>query len=1043
MRQAGLLCLLAPFALLGGSLLSATAATSAEPEPKVDYNRDVRPILSDNCYLCHGPDSGTRLTDWRLDLKESALGETDSGEVAIEPGKSDASELARRIRSTNKYERMPPPRSKKELSQEQIATLVRWIDQGAPWEGHWSFVAPKRPTPPEVADEGFVHNPIDRFVLARLRQEGLSPSPASDKTTLIRRVTFDLTGLPPTLDEVDAFLADESPQAYEKLVDRLLDSPARAEHMARYWLDSARYADTHGLHLDNLRSMWLYRDWVIDAFAENKRFDQFTIEQLAGDLLPDATPSQHVASGFNRAHVTTSEGGSIAEEYVVRYAVDRTETMGKVWMGLTVGCAVCHDHKFDPISQKEFYQLYAYFNNTAENPMDGNQPYQKSVDMKVPTSEQTAQFAEFDRTLVEIRERIRTEVAKVEYEDPGAESEPSEPARREVVWIDDALPKGAKPAADAGTAWQFVEAPEHPVHSGKRAVVRTAEELTQNYFTEADPGLTVGEGDVLFTHVYLDPDNPPLEIMLQFNDGTWEHRAYWGEDRIDWGTADTASRRAAGALPEHGKWVRLEIEAAKVGLSAGAVVRGWAFTQFGGTVYWDSAGIVTHVPQGPPQNESLIVWERAQRAAKAAKLPEPVRKAILVEPETRDDAQRQQIRDHFIEHVYAKSREQFAGLHGEIAAVEKQKADLDKQIPWTLVTRERPERRMAHFLNRGAYDKPGDEVQRNVPAVLPPLPEDAPDNRLGLARWLVDPGHPLTARVAVNRLWQQHFGTGLVKTSGDFGSQGEWPSHPKLLDWLAAEFIDSGWNVRHMQRLMVTSATYRQSSRVSPAAAARDPENRMLARGSRYRLDAEMVRDNALATSGLLVQKLGGPSVKPYQPDGLWFAVAYTSSNTARFKQDQGDALYRRSLYTFWKRTSPPPTMLLLDAPSRETCVVHRARTNTPLAALALMNDVQFFEAARKLAERMMLEGGSTVKERAAYGFRLATARRAGDFEIGVLLRQFETHLAEFRQDAEAAAKVVAAGESPRDESLDVAELAAWTMVANLILNLDETLTKG
>ncbi len=878
MRHPGFVVFLS---LLSGPLMSAIAADTSEEQPEVDYSRDVRPIFSDNCYVCHGPDPGRRMTEWRLDIKESALGELDSGEMAIVPGKREESELYLRIRSENKFERMPQAKSGKRLSEEQIELIARWIDQGAPWEEHWAFKKPERPTPVGLMDDAFIRNPIDCFVLARLQQEAIAPSALADKATLIRRVTLDLTGLPPAPAEIDAFLADESSDAYEKLVDRLLDSPRRAEHMTRYWLDAARYGDTHGLHLDNLRSMWPYRDWVIKAFEQNMPFDQFTIEQLAGDLLPEATPSQRVASGFNRAHVTTSEGGSISEEYVVRYAVDRTETMGKVWMGLTVGCAVCHDHKFDPISQKEFYQLYAYFNNTAENPMDGNKPYQKSVDLRLPSDEQTSQLEKYDGELSAIRERIRTELTKIEYQDPASE------------------------AVDS-----------------------------------------------------------------------------------------------------------------------------------------DKEGAAQQMPQSPPPEESLIVWERDQRKAKAAKLPEPVRKAILTEPDQRDDAQQRQIRDYFMEHVHAKTRDRFAELRKQIATVEKQRAEVEKQVPWALVTRERSEQRPAHLLKRGEYDKPGEQVQRNVPAVLPPLPKDAPNNRLGLARWLVDPSHPLTARVAVNRLWQQHFGTGLVKTSENFGAQGEWPSHPKLLDWLATEFIRSGWDVRHVQRLIVTSGTYRQSSRISAEAVARDPRNRLLGRGPRFRMDAEMVRDNALAISGLLVEKLGGPSVKPYQPDGLWNAVAYTTSNTARFTQDHGEALYRRSLYTFHKRTSPPPTMLLLDAPSRETCVVNRARTNTPLAALALMNDVQMFEAARKLAERMMLQGDRTPQERVAYGFRLATARHADEAEIGLLVRQYETHLAEFRQDQESATQIVAVGESPRDPSLDVGELAAWTMVANLILNLDETLTK-
>ena len=1014
---------------------------AAEPAARrIDFNRDIRPILSNNCYVCHGFDEGTRQADLRLDIRDGATAELPSGETAIVPGKRDESAAYWRITSDDEFEMMPPADSDKELTPEQIELLTRWIDQGAEYTPHWAFIPPKR-TEPTATDPGaWARNPIDRFVLAGLQRNGLEPSSEADKETLIRRVSLDLTGLPPTPAEIDAFLADRSPEAYEKVVDRLIASPHFGEHAARYWLDAARYGDTHGLHLDNQRSIWPYRDWVIGALNRNMPFDRFTIEQLAGDLLPEPTLEQRVATGFNRCNVTTSEGGSIDEEVRVRYAVDRVETTGTVWLGLTVGCAVCHDHKFDPVTQKEFYGLFAYFNSTTDKPMDGNAML-PPPSVRVSTPEYAPKKSALERELADLQNRVAELLAGTEYVDPVSEAVPASTEPADLVWIDDTLPAGAKPEGD--TPWQFVAAPERPVHAGTKSALRKAAGRSQHYFTGANPPLRVGEGDKLFVHVYLDPADPPREIMLQWNDGSWEHRAYWGEDAIDWGQAGTAGRRPIGPLPEAGKWVRLEVDAAPVGLAAGAAVNGWAFTQFDGTVYWDTAGIVTSTPQGGRQFQSQRAWELVERGTPKSNVPEPVRKAIAVEAKDRTPEQAKLVRDYYLEFVHADSRAVFDPLHAERDGIGKRIAELEKSQPSTLVMQEMPAPRDAFVLHRGEYDKPGEKVARGVPAVLPPLPADAPANRLGLARWLVDPAQPLTARVTVNRFWQRYFGTGLVKTSNDFGSQGEWPSHPELLDWLAVEFVESGWDVKAMQRLIVTSATYRQSAAAGPEAYAADPENRLLARGPRFRMDAEVVRDNALAVSGLLVRKIGGPSVKPYQPAGLWRAVGYTSSNTAVFKQDAGEALYRRGLYTFWKRTSPPPTLLLLDAPSRETCSVRRERTNTPLAALALMNDKQFVEAARALAQRMMREGGDSPDGRAAYGFRLATARQPRPEELAVLTDQFNRHLKRFQENGQAAAGLLAVGDSPRDESLDAGQLAAWTLVANLILNLDETVTKN
>ncbi len=1024
-------------AIFAAVLLTGTSCLGVDL-PQIDFARQIRPILSNRCFVCHGPDEATREADLRLDTKEGALGDL-GGYSAVAPGKPDESELLARISEEDPDMRMPPSGTEP-LTKDEIALIRRWIETGATWNDHWAFVKPVRPPLPVVKRGDWVHNPIDRFVLARLESKGLAPNDAADKPTLLRRVTFDLTGLPPTLQEIDAFLADDSADAYEKVVDRLLASPRYGEHAARYWLDAARYGDTHGLHLDNERSMWLYRDWVINALNENKPYDQFTIEQLAGDLLPEPTLDQRIASGFNRCNVTTSEGGAIDEEFLMRYAVDRTETTGTVWLGLTVGCAVCHDHKFDPISQKEFYELYAFFNSTSEKAMDGNALLPAPM-VKVPSSQQAQRQEELKKQIAAVDQEVQAALAKIEYEDPLEEATPESLEPQDYVWIDEALPSGAKPQGDGPNPFQLVSLSGRPAEHGEKVSTRTAQGRSQHFFTEASPPLVIGQGDVLFTHVLLDPDNPPREIMLQWNDGSWEHRAFWGEDAIDWGKADTASRRRIGDLPEPGKWTRLEIPVGKVGLKPGAKVNGWAFTQFDGTVFWDTAGLRTRTPQAGQGYRSQRAWEAA--LGKGESLPKPLQDILAKKPDERDEAQRKQLRDYFLENVFEDARASFQPFHAKRDELKKQTDELDKEIPATLVSQELAEPRPAFVMKRGQYDQPGEPVTRDVPAVLPPFPADAPRNRLGLAQWLVSDDNPLSARVAVNRFWQRYFGVGLVKTSEDFGNQGEQPSHPELLDWLAVEFQQSGWNVKHLQRLIVTSATYRQSSKMTPEQYAADPENRLLTRGPRFRLDAETVRDNALSVSGLLVERVGGPSVKPYQPLGIWKAVGYTTSNTANFKQDHGDALYRRSLYSFWKRTAPPPTLQLLDAPSREICTVRRSRTNTPLAALALLNDVQFFETARALAQRTLAEAGPDVKARASYAFRLATARRPTDDELDILVRQYEAQRAAYAADPEAAKKVLTVGENKPPDGLDPAELAAWTLVANCILNLDETVSKN
>jgi hypothetical protein len=1059
-------------ALLFLFLADAIAATTAADE-RQQFNRDVRTILSNNCYLCHGPDAKHREAGLRLDQAAGATAKLESGQTAIVPGQPDASELLKRITTGDPNTVMPPPESGKSLTKEQVEVLRRWIVEGAEYQGHWAYLPPERFPPPTVKNVAQVFNEIDAFIVARLEAEGLQPLGFADKTTLIRRLTFDLTGLPPTPAEVDAFLADDSAEAYERLVDRLLDSPRFGEHFGRIWLDAARYGDTHGLHLDNERSLWPYREWVINAFNQNKPFDQFTIEQLAGDLIPNATVDQRIASGFNRCNVSTSEGGSINEEVLVRYAVDRTETMATVWMGLTLNCSVCHNHKFDPITQREFYSLYAFFNSIADAAMDGNALLPAPI-LKLPTDEQKAKLADFDRQIAEARQQIGTQLAATKYEDPALKEVPVSALsvlRRETVWIDDDTPSGVQLQGD--TPWKWVTKAEGPVFSGERSSTRTATGLSQHFFTGANPGLKIGEGDVLFAYCYLDPANPPQSIMLQFNDGQWEHRMFWGEDKIPFGAVNTPAKLHGGALPATGQWVRLEVDAASVNLKPGTTINGWAFTQFGGTVHWDKAGILSR-SDVDEVFRSQSAWEVAERERKQSQLPGHIQNLIKLAADQRNADQSKQLRDYYIENVWSDARNVFDPLHQKVDALTKQRTDFDNALPATMVSEDLATPREAFVLTRGAYNKPAEKVDRDVPAIFPRLPEGAPQNRLGLAQWLTSPSHPLTARVIVNRYWQHYFGTGLVKTAEDFGVQGQWPTHPELLDWLATEFVSPGirvsalgvrkeestvelpsanaetrtpnadtpWNIKRMQKLIVMSAAYRRSSKTRPDIQQRDPENLLLARGPRFRLDAEVIRDSALFTSGLLIERKGGKSVKPYQPEGIWEAVAFVGSNTRDFKPDAGEALYRRSLYTFWKRTSPPPSMLTFDAPSRENCTVRRPRTNTPLQSLVLMNDREYIESARRLAERMMLEGGSQPVDRLEWGFRLVTARKPTPQEAIVLQTVFEKQLARYSADTAAAEKLLSVGDAARNTTLSASEHAAYTMAANLLLNLDEAITK-
>ena len=1019
------------FILLCGWALQATAAE------KVQFNRDVRKILAANCFSCHGQDAKKRKAKLRLDEEDGAL-EPRNGVAAIVPGNLAESEMWQRIITDDPDDLMPPPVSKKTLTAEEKDILKRWIQQGAKYEEHWAFIAPKKPAVPKGTA-----NPIDAFLQRRLTKEGFKPAPLAKPETLVRRLHLDLTGLPPTPKEVDAFLTDKSANKLERLIGQLMKRPTYGEHMARYWLDLARYADTHGLHLDNERSMWPYRDWVVRAFNQNIKFDDFTRWQLAGDLLPKPTMDQKIASGFNRCNVTTSEGGSIGAEWVYRYAVDRTSTAVEVWMGLTAGCAVCHDHKFDPLSTKEFYSMYSFFHSAADPAMDGNKKDTPPI-LRVPRPGDKEKLAALEKKIATVEKHISEAAGKVAYVDPAELETPPAPTTNETVWIEDAVPP--KGAAQGNTPWKFVSKPE-PVFSGAKASVREAKGLSQHFFTGANPPLAIEKGTKLFAHVYLDTLNPPKEIMLQFNDGNWEHRAYWGGNKIEWGKDKTVSRRRIGDLPETGKWVRLVVDAAQVGLKPGAKLNGWAFTQYDGKVYWDKAGVASTTDSIKNPALSWKAWKAQPENLRKKDLPDAVWRRLRGKtPDKWTDAEQKEAFLLWIERVYAKPPKALADLKAEKAKLAGEMDAISKNTAITFVMADLPKPRQSYVMIRGQYNRPGEKGSRNVPAFLPPLsakPKDRDYNRLDFANWLVNGKHPLTARVAVNRMWQQFFGTGLVKTSADFGTQGELPSHPELLDWLAVQFVEDGWDMQRLVTRILTSHAYRQSSAVTPKLLEKDPENRLLARGPRYRLDAEVLRDQVLSLSGLLVPTIGGRGVNPYQPPNIWEPVGFASSNTRNYKQGKGDDLYRRSMYTFLKRTAPPPFMSSFDGPNREQSCAARGRSNTPMQALQLMNDVQHVEAARNLAQRILKEGGGNDAARVRWAWRVVTSRQPDSAEQKIISNVLAGHRARFGKDTEAAKKLIAFGESKADPKLAPADLAAWTLVANLLLNLDEVVNKN
>ncbi len=1053
---------LATAAALLAAMLLTPAISAGEPDRShpVDFNFEVRPILSDKCFRCHGPDARERKAGLRLDTKEGAFGESESGLRAIVPGKPDESELVARITSADESERMPPKSLGRTLTAAEIDILKRWVAQGAEWQPHWSFRPPAAAPVPAVKHADWPRNAIDRFVLARLEAEGRSPAPEADRERLIRRVTFDLTGLPPTIAEVDAFLADPRPDAYERLVDRLLNSPRFGERMAVDWLDLARYADTYGYQADRYRDTWPWRDWVVRAFNANLPYDRFVTWQIAGDLLPRPTRDQVLATAFNRHHRQTNEGGSIDEEFRVEYVNDRTSTFATAFLGLTLECARCHSHKYDPISQKEYYSLSAFFASIDEAGL-----YSHFTDA-TPTPTLLLTTPDRERSIADAGEAVRNaeaalprqaESRRADFEKwltSGARSRQPLFTGRIGDYPLDAI-DGGKVAnrADAKKPGQTTENPEvvaGRVGRGLRLSGENNVTLPLGNFDRSDPfsialwlntpdhkdravilhrsmawtdagsrgyQLLIEDGKLSVGLIHFWPGNAigirarePLAI------GRWTHVAiaYDGSSRAS-GLALYVDGRRADCEVVRDRLTKNITGGGNDSLTVGQRFRDRGFRN----------GLV----------DELKVFDRALAPIEVAQIFDgrALSDALALDPGRLSRQQRDELFAYYLANVDPSYRNDLA----KVTALRKAQNALVDPVPEIMVMREMARPRPTFLLKRGAYDAPGERVAPGTPAALPAFAAGWPRNRLGLARWLTDPGHPLTARVAVNRWWQALFGRGIVATPEDFGSQGQLPSHPELLDWLARTFVDDGWDVKRLVRLIVTSSTYRQSSDAAPELLANDPENALLARGPRVRLSAEMLRDGALATGGLLVDTIGGPPVKPYQPAGLW----EEKSGTA-YQRDVGPGSHRRSLYTYWKRTSPPPAMLTFDATTREVCAVKRQATATPLQALVLLNDPQYVEAARALAARAFREGGSTLDDRVTFLFRATTGRRPRAREVTTLETLHRDQLDEFRSGRSDATKLLAVGDAPRDPTIDPAEHAAMTVLAQALLNYDEAVIK-
>ncbi|WP_435017200.1 DUF1553 domain-containing protein [Tundrisphaera sp. TA3] len=1022
------------------------SARAGEVGPVV-FGRDVLPILSDACFHCHGNDPGTRQADLRLDTEEGVLRGESPPVVAGQPGES---ELIARITSRDPLEIMPPPKSNRHLTPEQIDVLRRWVEQGAKWGRHWSFEPPGRPTPPASAG-----HPIDAFIADRLAREGIVPAPEASRETLIRRATLDLTGLPPTLAEIDAFLADDRIDAFERVVDRLLASPRYGERMAVDWLDLARFADTHGYQADRPRPVWAYRDWVIGAFNRNLPFDQFGTWQLAGDLLPDATREQRLATAFNRLHVQNEEGGIVAEEFRVSYVADRVNTLGTAFLGLTLECARCHDHKYDPITQRDYYGLFALFQNIDESGQTTYFTPATPVPALLLTNDATdAKLADLDRQIASKSDEIarhRAASAGACAEWIAHRTEAPGPPRPVASFDLDAIREGkVANAVDAEHSGVLIESPKlvDGAEGRDRAAALSGEDGFRfpgvGHFTCDDafslairvrvPGPTERAVVVHHSKAPIDAGSRGYELLIERDRVAFGLHHMWPGNSMKVITRDpipigawahvVATHDGSGRADGVRIYVDGEsrpLDVIRDGLTRNITYEGGEPDLAIGQRFRDNGfagGLV----------DDFAVFDRGLAPLEVARLSG--RPGLVAELEGSEAAR--------IDEFLAAHSPEAKALADALTGLRKSKSQVIDPTPEIMVMREMDRPRPAFLLQRGAYDAPGDPVEPGTPGALPPFPADQPRNRLGLARWLFDPEHPLTARVVVNRYWRLAFGRGLVESVDNFGSQGATPSHPDLLDWLARDFVASGWDVKRLLRLMVTSDAYRRSSRAEAGARSRDPENLLLSRASARRLSAEMIRDQALSLSGLLAEKIGGPSVRPYQPAGLW----EVAMNGPKYEQSRGDDLHRRSLYTFWKRTVPHPAMVAFDAADRSVCIARRQETNTPMQALVLLNDPQIVEAARGIGQKALREGGREEASRIAWTFRLTLGRPPGPSEMAILTRLVDEQRAGFKGDPVSARRYLAVGELPADPGLDPVELASFAVLAQALLGYDEAVMR-
>ncbi len=1039
---------------------NVVSAEDASLPKVITFSENIEPVLSDNCYHCHGPDTTARKADLRLDRPDLAFAPRKDGQPVIIRGNPSASAMIKRITSKDPNQMMPPPDSRRQLTPQQIALLTRWVKEGAVYQEHWSFTAPIRPQVPDVAQKDWPKNPIDHFVLAKLEQNGLAPEAPADKRALIRRVSLDLIGLPPTPEEVENFVKDDAPNAYEKVVDRLLANPHYGEHEATYWLDGARYADTHGLHFDDYRSIWPYRDWVINALNNNERFDQFTVEQLAGDLLPNATIEQKTATGFIRCGVSTNEGGSIADEVLASYAKDNVETVSTVFTGLTMGCCACHDHKFDPITQKEFYQFSAFFRNTTQKALDGNvedTPPSIRIVAKADLPRWDALPGEMTATQKELDDRTKLAKKEVaELRKSVAADTKFKPISTDKLDLRLLLNEGHDASVASSTAvnfqitgnlkWMAGLFGSAPVFAGENyaqlgnvgdfdasdsfsfgAWVRFTGKPNGALLARVDADnnlrgweLAFRDGKVVAELNNFVPNNA-LKVVTEkpLVPGAWQHVFV---------TYDGKSKAAGVKIYVNAMPVPTKSETN----SLTETIRTAAQLQLGRST-GDEAGLKDFSAQ------DVRIYHRAlsMNEVKILAGDEAAHAILTAVPGEWSSEQQKIVLNYYLQ----KFDPAFAAAEKKLAGLKAEQEEIRKRSPATLVEDEKPDAPFAYVLKRGQYDQPGEKVAAGTPSVLPPMLKDEPDNRLGLAKWLVAPTNPLLARVTVNRFWQQLFGIGIVRTSEDFGIQGDRPINQPLLDWLAVEFRESGWDVKHVFKLMVMSAAYQQDDRITAQKREKDPENRLVSRGPRFRLDGETIRDQALAVSGLLVPKIGGPPVKTYQPINIWEPISMPNSTTGVYMQDHGEALYRRSIYMLWKRMAPQPELETFGTPSRVACTVRRTPTNTPLQALVTMNDPQYVEAARQFAVNA-IHAAPSPAARLDYMSEHLLARPLEEKERAILLASAEKFSGIFAKKPEAATDLIHTGETAPATDVPAPEQAAWTMVASQFFNLDEALNK-